>query len=71
MFDRSFSTARTSRERDDVAGETARDCCASNGDFLGDELLPLYVEVENEENDDDGIDDHHDWLIEQPTARTI
>lgn len=75
MFDRSLSGMRVNC-RDDLArsrivdnGKIARDYCTSNNDFLHADELPLYVEIENEE--EDNADDHDGVTDGQSTAKTV
>ncbi|RLU22582.1 hypothetical protein DMN91_004860 [Ooceraea biroi] len=74
MFDRSFSTMKVNYQ-DDVAINRITDndkivdnYYANNNDFLHGDELPLYVEVENEEENE--VDDH-DWVTEQSTVKTV
>ncbi|XP_011702457.1 PREDICTED: uncharacterized protein LOC105458668 isoform X2 [Wasmannia auropunctata] len=62
MFDRSFSTAKLDYQ-DDFATErtmnddkTAQNCSANSDDFTHGDELPNYVEIEYEDEEDDGYD---------------
>jgi len=71
MFDRLFSTIKVNYQddfervkriaRNDRTIKLLKNCCANNGDFVHGDELPLYVEreeVETEEEADETDDDH-------------
>ncbi|KMQ96981.1 homeobox protein six1 [Lasius niger] len=70
MFDRSFSTTKVSYQ-DDFAikrttdhSKTIQNCSANNSDFIHGDESPNYIEIEN----DDEEEDDYDWIIGRPTS---
>lgn len=69
MFDRSFSTTKVNYQDDFAIERTAghsemvRRCSANNSEFIHDDELPSYVEVENDEEEED----EYDWITARPT----
>ncbi|XP_072743909.1 uncharacterized protein [Anoplolepis gracilipes] len=69
MFDRSFSTTKVSYQ-DDFAikqttghSKTVQNCSANNSDFIHGDELPNYIEIDN----DDEEEDEYDWIVGRPT----
>lgn len=71
MFDRSFSTTKVSYQNDFAIkrttshSKTVQNCSANNSDFIHGDELPNYVEIENE---DDEEEEEYDWIIGRPTS---
>lgn len=70
MFDRSFSTAKLDYQDDFAIERTTdnnkvvRNCSANSDDFIHGDELPIYIETEYE-NEEDDIDD---WAISRPVS---
>ncbi|XP_067205978.1 cylicin-2-like isoform X2 [Linepithema humile] len=68
MFDRSFSTTKVNYQDDFAIEQTAghskmvQRCSANNSEFIHGDELPSYIEVENDEEEDD----EYDWVTGPP-----
>lgn len=67
MFDRTFSVTKVSYQDDftikqTTGNKTVQNCSANNSDFIHGDELPSYIEVEDDEEEDE-----YDWIIGRPT----
>lgn len=67
MFDRTFSITKVSYQDDftikqTTGNKTVQNCSANNSDFIHGDELPSYIEVEDDEEEDE-----YDWIIGRPT----